>query len=460
MATYPVTVTAMLSSYNEYAYHSFLSFEKLVRRLVEWLWTWKPTRRVDSAPELAPRSGVGSEAEKSAVSLSINKSDLRYLTVEEAGQIIALFESIPCCSDRLLFWTGLPRDWVQRWADDHDFLTLSSAMGPLMDDTGPICPKKQMGPWLWSRYVKGASGIFSRFACTCGVIRVLTVPPSESWRLRPDSSYRAIEEPVLKGAKGCNHALRINFVHLLSDSRELEYEVWPDDHTYQWFQSRSIGPSGDLDFLLPPPRSNALGKRAKRRRRSKSSVRVVAASDNTQSTVLRGVVHQSTTVARSETECKRKHASSVVKRLKKAGEGDRSCNERSGVEVKYQQGVNMTGTDGNPNAKQVGNQSLASPQQKQSKATRSIKKGSGELNSVSIGDRVVVEKVLSPLAKNSKPLETGAGKTKRNGKKGPKNNATDEQKEKKKKAKAKAKKDGRRRSFKEKIGTCGLAGTR
>jgi hypothetical protein len=42
------------------------------------------------------------------------------------------------------------------------------------------------------------------------------------------STYRTIEEPVLKGSTGCCCAVQINSVHLLAKSKELEYQIWPE----------------------------------------------------------------------------------------------------------------------------------------------------------------------------------------------------------------------------------------
>lgn len=209
--------------------------------------------------------------------LSVTKSDLEYLTQAEAEQIIAQFESITDNVDKLLFWTGLPRDWVQKWAEKHEMTTLTSAMGPLMDLTDARCPRLQMarsrtGYLDWSRYVKGASGIFSRYACTCGIVRVLTLPPAESWRLRTNSTYYTIEEPVLRGSKGHCRAFQINFVHLLADSEALEYQVWPEDHTWEGLQQYT---TGALIFMLPPPRPGSIcsNNSGKTKRRKYKSVR-------------------------------------------------------------------------------------------------------------------------------------------------------------------------------------------
>jgi hypothetical protein len=68
--------------------------------------------------------------------LSVSNTDLEYLTREEAEQIIDQFKKIPQSYDRLLFWTSIPRKWVQHWADDHGMLTLTWTMGSLMDSCG------------------------------------------------------------------------------------------------------------------------------------------------------------------------------------------------------------------------------------------------------------------------------------------------------------------------------------
>lgn len=200
--------------------------------------------------------------------LSFSNDDLEYLTREEAEQIIDQFEKLSHSFDRLLFWTGIPREWAQQWADDHGMLTLTSAMGPLMDVANPQCPKIRMDYLKWSRYVKGASDIFSRYACTCGVVRVLTLPPSEAWRLRPNSTFSVIEESVLKGAMGgSSRALRVHKVHLLIGSTATEYEVWPEDQTREWLGSHG---TTVLKFMVPPPLSTgSCGDTTKKKRRRK-----------------------------------------------------------------------------------------------------------------------------------------------------------------------------------------------
>jgi hypothetical protein len=181
-------------------------------------------------------------------SLLVSDNDLKYLTREEAEDIIERFKEIPQSYDRLVFWTGIPREWVQRWAEDHDMLTLTSAMGPLMDPKDQRCLRRIKKPKNWRKYVKGASVIFARYACRRGIVRLLTLPPSLEEFIRPGSTYRTIEEPVLKGAPGGYGAVQINAVHLLTTSGELEYQTWPENHIPERLSGDGVGSSS---FRLP-----------------------------------------------------------------------------------------------------------------------------------------------------------------------------------------------------------------
>lgn len=225
------------------------SYEDFVAQLMQRSCMHHPSTFFDDPGKAVPNSREAAGDEQISKTLSFMESDLKYLTRKEADQIIAQFRDIPQSYDRLLFWTGVPRDWAQQWADEHGLLTLTSAMGSLMDGKDKKCLKSRKGKKKWRKYVKGASAIFARYACGRGIVRVLTLPPSRAEFLRPLSSYRTLEEPVLKGSIGCYCAAQINFVHLLSDSRTLEYQIWPEDH-----RSDTLECSGasTLAFRLPP----------------------------------------------------------------------------------------------------------------------------------------------------------------------------------------------------------------
>ena len=153
--------------------------------------------------------------------LLVSDNDLKYLTREEAEQIIERFEELLQSYDRLLFWTGILRKQAQKWAGEHSMLTFSSAMGPLMDKIDDRCLRRIKKSKKWSKYIKGACIIFARYACKRGIVRVLTLPPYWAAFIRPQSTYRNIEEPVLKGRSGCCGAVQIHTVHL---GQRIEYQ--------------------------------------------------------------------------------------------------------------------------------------------------------------------------------------------------------------------------------------------
>jgi hypothetical protein len=225
------------------------SFVHFIAWLIPWPWacdSWiysQASRETSSCGEPTILEAQTDE------SLLVSDNDLKYLTREEAEQIIERFEEIPQSYGRLLFWTGIPRKWVQRWADDHDMLTFSSAMGPLMDSTDKRCLRRIKKPKKWSKYIKGACGIFARYACKRGIVRVLTLPPYWAEFIRPQSTYRNIEEPVLKGKSGCCGAVQINAVYLLTTLEELEYQTWPENRIPERLSCRGVG---SFSFRLPP----------------------------------------------------------------------------------------------------------------------------------------------------------------------------------------------------------------
>jgi hypothetical protein len=141
-------------------------------------WPWACDSRIYSqAPrETSPRGEPTILDAQTDESLLVSDDGLKYLTRQEAEQIIERFKGIPQSYDRLAFWTGIPREWVQQWADDHDMLTLTSAIGPLMDRKDQRCLRRIKKSRKWSEYIKGASVIFARYTCRRGIARLLTLP--------------------------------------------------------------------------------------------------------------------------------------------------------------------------------------------------------------------------------------------------------------------------------------------
>lgn len=132
-------------------------------------------------------------------------------------------------------WSGVPREWVQKWADRNEMQTLTSVMGPLMNPCYAACRKRQKSREEWSAYVKGASSLFASHVPKGYVVTVLTRPPPQ--RLRPDglTTYQSIEEPILKGCKGGASVSRIDMVHVtVVGAEHYRYQVWPVDDQRSW----------------------------------------------------------------------------------------------------------------------------------------------------------------------------------------------------------------------------------
>jgi hypothetical protein len=236
------------------------SFMQFIAWLIPWPWACDSWIYSQAPRETSSRGKPTILEAQTGESLLVSDNDLKYLTREEAEQIIERFKGIPQSFNRLVFWTGIPREWVQRWADDHGMLTLTSAMGPLMDRKDQRCLRRIKKPRRWSKYIKGASVIFARYACRRGIVRVLTLPPSWAEFIRPRSTYRTLEEPILKGASGCCCAVEIHTVHLLTTLEELEYQTWPENRIPDRLNCRGVG---SFSFRLPPWTRKAVDTAAK-----------------------------------------------------------------------------------------------------------------------------------------------------------------------------------------------------
>ena len=158
---------------------------------------------------------------------------LEYLTSAELDRLDTQFDSVLAGTSCLVFWTGIPQEVVRGWAGKNGLKTLTIAMGPLFDSSRR--PKSKKDRIAWSRYMKGASVRFAQYACQGRQAIVLTNPPPSIYSLRIGSTFRNLEEPVLKGACGGLSATRIDFVHPTVDgAADFRYEAWPCDNTREW----------------------------------------------------------------------------------------------------------------------------------------------------------------------------------------------------------------------------------
>lgn len=150
----------------------------------------------------------------------------KYLTASEADQIRKQFEGADN-GRKLLFWTNVPRALAQEWANANGANTLSTMMGPLMDEINGQKKGKE-----WSKYVKGVSCLFAELAAQKVSVLVLTTAPGVA-RHRKESTFRSLEEPILKTSA----SLQINYVHpTVQGAETVEYSRWPVDNTLLWLQ--------------------------------------------------------------------------------------------------------------------------------------------------------------------------------------------------------------------------------
>jgi hypothetical protein len=198
----------------------------------------------------------------------------QYLTGQEAAQIFQRFQSNDWIHNGQVLWSGVPRDKAQEWAGKHHLQTLTTAMGPLMDEEHPECLKSKMSPHHWSQYIRGASAVFAWHIARGEKVTVLSPPPPERFHPSGLTNYQAIEEPIVRGQIGQYAVRQIVLVHpTVTESEEYLYERWPEDKYSTWIQKfglrnkktkwRDVGRSGDklrLKTLMARPKQYPLAE--------------------------------------------------------------------------------------------------------------------------------------------------------------------------------------------------------
>ena len=160
---------------------------------------------------------------------------LEYLTIEEESQICHQFLGSQWRPNSQVLWSGLSREEVQKWADEHNMQTLTTVMGPLMNPKDPLCLKERKSKMQWSKYIKGASVIFAWYTAGSEMVTVLSPPPPGRFHPSGITTYQAIEEPILKWAIAGGAGLRIEMVHpTVKGAESFTYQVWPVDQTASW----------------------------------------------------------------------------------------------------------------------------------------------------------------------------------------------------------------------------------
>lgn len=161
----------------------------------------------------------------------------KFLSTNEAIEIIRQFRSSDWIENGQVLWSGIPREKAQDWADKHGLQTLTTAMGPLMDTKNPNCLRSRKNKQKWSQYVHGASAIFAWCIAQGEIVTLLAPPPPERFHPSGLSYYQTIEEPIIRGLAHQISVRRIDICHpAIKESTDFLYELWPNDRSATWVE--------------------------------------------------------------------------------------------------------------------------------------------------------------------------------------------------------------------------------
>ena len=170
-----------------------------------------------------------------------SSSVLQYISRDEVLEIAQQFGRV-LLPGKQVMWSGVPREYVQEWADKKGLQTLTTAMGPLMDKDHPSCRKKDKTISEWSDYIKGASALFAKFLPRRNEVTVVLRPPPHQFRPDGNTTYQKLEQPILQGRHGGSAISRINVVHItVKGAEDYSYQIWPVDETDKWTRWYQVG---------------------------------------------------------------------------------------------------------------------------------------------------------------------------------------------------------------------------
>jgi len=89
------------------------TFMHFIAWLIPWPWACDSWIYSQAPRETCSRGEPTILEAQADETLLVSDNDLEYLTRQEAEQIIERFKEIPQSYDRLVFWTDVPREWVQ-----------------------------------------------------------------------------------------------------------------------------------------------------------------------------------------------------------------------------------------------------------------------------------------------------------------------------------------------------------
>ncbi|KAH7000957.1 hypothetical protein EDB80DRAFT_647862 [Ilyonectria destructans] len=170
----------------------------------------------------------------------IRKLASHWVTVKEAEGIYRQFQR-SCIQNRQVLWSGMLRKTAQRWADERDFQTLTTALGPLLNPSHPDCPHDRKSSGGWAKYIHGASVLFAWYISQTDLVTVLSQPPPQRFHPSGQTFYQMVEEPIIKGKLGNRAVSKIVVVHpTIGGAADFTYEMWPHDEPSLWTMNFGI----------------------------------------------------------------------------------------------------------------------------------------------------------------------------------------------------------------------------
>jgi len=164
-----------------------------------------------------------------------------FLSNAEAIQIHKQFRTMLFEPGGQVMWTGVPREWAQKWADERNMQTLSTAMGPLMMKHHPSCLKSTKSSAQWTKYVKGGSRIFALYVPKSHKITVLTRSSPNTFNPEGLSTFQMVEESILKGLDDDDLVSRIDLIHVtVADAKDFRYQIWSKNETHMWDEQENF----------------------------------------------------------------------------------------------------------------------------------------------------------------------------------------------------------------------------
>ncbi|WQF76622.1 hypothetical protein CDEST_01636 [Colletotrichum destructivum] len=155
-----------------------------------------------------------------------------YITLEEARLICNQFKG-SFRPNRQVLWSGMERQAAQKWANAHDYQTLTTAMGSLRTLETSKKRKKR------SKFMKGVSAIFSWFISQGDWVGILLPLPPQQFHPSGSTSLQDLEIPIVKGLLRGGCVQRIGVFHpeaATITAKSSSHQLWPNDETRSWIE--------------------------------------------------------------------------------------------------------------------------------------------------------------------------------------------------------------------------------